>query len=189
VTLVGILDWLGLADADPGPAASESDAVRRIASALANMDPGRARYVATFAYLLGRVANADHVLTEDERRAMTAILADEAGLDPGLAEVVVAVAGDESLRRRGTDDFQVAQEFAGLASDEQKLALLRCLFAVSASDEAVVTSEDNEVRRIAVQLKISHDAFVTARAAVRDKLAVLRPGAGIRPATEGGGER
>jgi uncharacterized tellurite resistance protein B-like protein len=179
---MGILDWLGLASADTRPAASESDAVRRIASALASMDPERARYVATFAYLLGRVANADHVITDDERRAMTAIVADEGGLEPTQAELVVAVAGDESLRRRGTDDFQVAREFAELATDDQKLALLRCLFAVSASDEAVVTSEDNEVRRIAVQLKITHDAFVAARAAVRDKLAVLRPGAGIRPA-------
>ena len=179
---MGILDWLIRAGTDAAPATSDSEAVRRIASALASMDPARARYVATFAYLLGRIANADHVVTDEERRAMTAIVASEGGLEPEQAQLVAGIAGDESLRRRGTDDFQVAQEFAALATDEQKLALLRCLFAVSASDEAVVTSEDNEVRRIAVQLKISHEAFVAARTAVRDKLAVLRPGAGIRPA-------
>jgi len=182
---MGILDWLGLASADTQPATSESDAVRRIAGALANMEPESARYVATFAYLLGRIANADHVVTDDERHAMTAIVGAEAGLDPAQAELVEDIAGDESLKRRGTDDFQVAQEFAGLATEDQKLALLRCLFAVSASDDAVVTSEDNEVRRISVQLKISHEAFVAARTAVRDKLAVLRPGAGIRPALPG----
>jgi uncharacterized tellurite resistance protein B-like protein len=186
---MGILDWLGLAGAARTSPASGSEAVQRIAGALAHMDPARARYLATFAYLLGRVANADHVVTDDERQAMAVIVASEGGLDPDQARLVAGIAGDDSLRRRGTDDFQVAQEFAELATEEQKLALLRCLFAVSASDEAVVTSEDNEVRRIAVQLKVAHDAFVAARAAVRDKLAVLRPGAGIRPATEGGGER
>jgi uncharacterized tellurite resistance protein B-like protein len=178
---MGVLDWLGIGKPDADPSGSDSSAVRRIAGALANMDPARARYLATFAYLLGRIANADHVVTDDEHRAMRTIVAEEGGLDDEQAGVVASLAGDESLARRGTDDFQVAQEFAELASEEQKVALLRCLFAVSASDEAVVTSEDNEVRRIAVQLKIPHDAFVAARAAVRDKLAVLRPGGGIRP--------
>lgn len=179
---MGILDWLGLGGARADQAGTRSEAVRRIADALAHMDPVRARHLATFAYLLGRIANADHVVTADERSTMRAIVAAEGGLDADQADLVVTLAGDESMRRRGTDDFEVAQEFAELASGEQKLALLRCLFAVSASDEAVVTSEDNEVRRIAVQLKIPHDAFVAARDAVRDKLAVLRPGGGIRPA-------
>lgn len=180
---MGILDWLGLSTGgDAAPAASQSEAVRRIAGALVAMDPVRARYLATFAYLLGRVANADHVVTDDERLAMRRIVANEGGLDAEQADLVVAVAGDASLRHRGTDDFQVTREFSELATTEQRLALLRCLFAVSASDDAVVTSEDNEVRRIALQLKIPHDEFVAARSAVRDQLAVLRPGAGIRPA-------
>ncbi len=48
------------------------------------------------------------------------------------------------------------------------------LFAVSASDDSVVTAEDNEIRRITQELKIPHAEFVAARAAVRDRLAVLR---------------
>lgn len=178
---MSILDWLGLGGGAAAPADTESEAVRRIASALATMEPSRARYLATFAYLLGRVANADHTVGDDERRAIARIVGGEGQLAPDQADMVAELAASESFLRRGTDDFLVVQEFAELTTDEQRVALLRCLFAVSASDQAVVTAEDNEVRRIAVQLKVPHETFIAARTAVREKLAVLRPGGGIRP--------
>ena len=87
---------------------------------------------------------------------------------------------------RGTEDFRVSQEFRELATEPQKVALLRCLFAVSAADAAIVTAEDNEIRRISMELKVPYEDFISARAAVRDKLAVLRPGAGIQPAKSEG---
>ena len=188
---MSILDWLGLGTAGVPSAATQSEAVRRIAAALASMEPARARYLATFAYLLGRVANADHAVGDEERRAMARIVCEEGQLTDEQAAIVSELAAVESFARRGTDDFQVAREFAGIASQEQRLALLRCLFAVSASDHAVVTAEDNEIRNIAVQLKITHEDFIAARSAIREKLAVLKPGGGIRPggarSQDGGG--
>ena len=94
--------------------------------------------------------------------------------DDDQAMAVVGLAQQLSLAHRGTEDFRVAQEFAAVATEADKRALLRCLFALSASDDTVVTAEDNEIRRITQELKIPHAEFVAARAAVRDRLAVLK---------------
>ena len=56
----------------------------------------------------------------------------------------------------GTPNFLVAREFSELASYDQELALMRCLFAVSATDEAISTAEESEIHRIANELRIDH---------------------------------
>ena len=160
---------------------SEVEAVRRIADGLDHLDPLRARYLAAFAYLLGRVAGADRRITEIETQAMERIVRELGGLTEAQAVVVVQIAKTETLLFGGTEDFRVAQEFRELASTEEKLALMRCLFAVSAADDSVDHAEDNEIRRISIELRVPHEEFVAARAAVRDKLAVLRPDPGQGP--------
>lgn len=173
---MSILEWLGLsAPEEDGP--ERTEVVQRISVALASVPPDRARVLAAFAYLLGRVAHADHALNDDEIAAMERQVIEVGQVPPQEARAVVAIAGTQSQRFRGTEDFPVAQEFRAVATDEEKLALLRCLFAVSAADEDVVTAEDNEIRRISQELKIPHEEFVKARVTVRDRLAVLKRGA------------
>lgn len=170
---MGVLEWLGF-----GRAVEEeterTEVVARIGAALATLPRERARVLAAFAYLLGRVAHADHDLTPEETASMQAILIEFGNLTVDQATAVVALAQHDSLRHRGTEDFRVAQEFAGIASEDEKQALVRCLFALSASDEDVVVAEDNEIRRITQELKIPHADFVKARETVRDRLAVLK---------------
>jgi uncharacterized tellurite resistance protein B-like protein len=172
---MGILDWFGAGGSGgASPEETRTDAVQRIAARLAALPPDRARFVAAFAYLLGRVAHADHELTEEETAAMRRLVAHESGLPESDAALVVDIAAHESLIFGGTEDFRVTREFDEISTPEQKLRLVRCLFAVSAADRAVVTKEDNEIRRIALSLKVSHGDFVAARAAVREHLAVLK---------------
>jgi uncharacterized tellurite resistance protein B-like protein len=171
---MGWLEWLW-----PGGAAADEDGTRtevvaRIAERLQSLGPERARFVAAFAYHLGRIAHADHELSDAERAMMRTILEKESGLPPDQVAVVVDLVAHESLVFRGTEDYRVMREFDEVATPEQKVALVRCLFALSAADERVVTKEDNEIRRIALALKVPHDDFVAARASVRDHLAVLR---------------
>ena len=68
----------------------------------------------------------------------------------------------------------MTREFNRLATREDKLALLRCLFAVSASDDSVSVEEDNEIRRISSELRLTHQEFIAIRSEFRDKLSVLR---------------
>lgn len=171
---VGWRDWINLERPDMAVADTRTDVVQRIAAALDGLPPDRARYVAAFAYHLGRIAHADHQLTDVERDAIASLLARESGLPPAQVEVIVAMVVHESLIFRGTEDYRVAREFNEVATYEDKIALIRCLFSLSAADSNVVVHEDSEIRRIAITLKVDDADFIAARAAVREYLAVLR---------------
>jgi uncharacterized tellurite resistance protein B-like protein len=163
--------WLGLSDEDDESAAS---GLREIEQALEGLDPAAARFVACFAYILGRVARADHHVSDEESAEMERIIAGRAHLTPEQARLAVRIATSHGLRHGGTEDFLVTREFAGLATRDQRLALLDCLFALSSTDESIVVLEDNEIRRIASELKLEHADFIQARGDYLQHLKVLR---------------
>ncbi|MFQ5671151.1 MAG: TerB family tellurite resistance protein [Acidobacteriota bacterium] len=153
---------------------AQADAIRSITEALDRMDPERARFIASFAYILGRVAHADRGISEEETRVMERIVSERGALPEEQAILVVQIAKTQNLLFGGTENFIVTREFNRLATREQKLAMLDCLFSVSAADGSVSTREDNEVRIIADELKLDHSDFIAARSAYRDYLAVLK---------------
>ena len=105
---------------------------------------------------------------------MERIVMEQGGLPEEQAAIVVQIAKTQNLLFGGTEDFLVTREFDRIASHEQKLTLLACLFAVSAADNSISTIEDNEIRRIAVEMKIDHPDFIAARLRHRDQLASLK---------------
>jgi uncharacterized tellurite resistance protein B-like protein len=141
------------------------DSLGEIERALTELDPRDARYLACFAYLLHRVARADHEISAEESALIEALVASRGGLAPDRAALVVRIARTENLRHGGTEDFIVTRELASLATREQKLAMLDCLFAVSATDQSIRTVEDNEIRRIASELRLDHGDYIEVRAA------------------------
>ena len=120
----------------------ETETVRKIVDALEGMDSQKARYVAAFAYLLSRVANADRNISQEETRAMERIVMERGGLPEEQAILVVQMAKTQNRLFGGTENFLVTQEFNEIASREQKLALLDCLYAVSAADNSISTKEE-----------------------------------------------
>jgi uncharacterized tellurite resistance protein B-like protein len=84
--------------------------------------------------------------------------------------VVVQLAKTSNLLFGGSANFLVARQFAELASYEQKLALIRCLFAVSATDDAISMAEEGEIHRIANELRIEQTDLVALRVAHRRHL-------------------
>jgi len=168
-----LLTWIGVDER-----AAEPGVLDRTAAALDRLEPGRARYVAAFAYLLARVANVDSRVTPDEMDLMHRLVQREADVPDEEAAAIVDLALGDAFRFAGTHNIEVTSEFIALSTPAQRLALLRCLFAVSAADDSVGTAEDNEIRRITRELKIEHADFIRARAEVREHLAVLK---GNRP--------
>jgi uncharacterized tellurite resistance protein B-like protein len=156
---------------------SDTDTMRRITSALEEMEPERARFIAAFAATLSRVANADLDISEAETRAMEKIIMERGHLPEELAILVVQIAKSQSRLFGGTEDYVVTREFARISTRDQRLALLDCLFAISAADDEVSTAEDNAIRIIAEEFKLDHSEFIAARSAYRDYLAVLKNGA------------
>ena len=164
---MSLLKWFGLAKDDETPV----DSLGEIERALTELEPQEARYLACFAYILHRVARADHDISDEESALIERLLAARGGLSPERASLVVRIAREEHLRHGGTEDFIVTREFAAVASREQKLALLDCLFGVSAIDRSIRTVEDNEIRRIASELKLDHSDYIAVRAAHVEHLA------------------
>lgn len=172
---MGLLQRLfGVDEAAERAGGDETDTLRRITRALEEMEPERARFIAAFAATLSRVANADLHISEAETRTMEQIVMERAGLPEEQAILVVQIAKTQSRLFGGTENYVVTREFARLATREQRLALLDCLFAVSAADDEVSTAEDNEIRVIAEEFKLDHGEFIAARSAYRDYLAVLK---------------
>jgi uncharacterized tellurite resistance protein B-like protein len=153
--------WLGL----DKPDAPEIAPLRETLDALEHLEPERARYLAGFAYLLGRVAHADQHVSVEETDTMAALVMGEGGLTREQAALVVQLAKRSNLLFGGTANFLVAREFSTHATYEQKLALLRCLFAVSTTDAAISTAEEGEIHRIATELRIDHPDLVKLRVA------------------------
>jgi uncharacterized tellurite resistance protein B-like protein len=168
---VSLLRWFGLTGQDDTP---EVDSLAAIEQALEHLEPQQARFLAGFAYILSRVAGADHEITADESAMMGRLVAEHGNLPAEQAALVVQIARTQTQRHRGTEDFIVTRAFAAIATREQKLALLDCLFAVSSSDRSILTLEDNEIRRIASELNLEHQDFIRVRGAYTHNLEVLK---------------
>jgi uncharacterized tellurite resistance protein B-like protein len=158
--------WLGVKPSDQ----PESAPLRETLEALDHLEPERARYLAAFAYLLGRVAHADQHVSPDETRAMEALVREEGQIAEEQAMVVVQLAKTSNLLFGGTANYLVAREFATLATYQQKLSLMRCLFAVSATDASISLTEESEIHRIANELRIDHPDLVKLRVAHQQHL-------------------
>ena len=157
---------------ESGVAKPETETVRKIVEALDALDPNQARYMAAYAFLLGRVANADHHISAEETQQMERIVMQQGGLPEEQAVLVVHMAKTQNQLFGGTENFLVAREFAKIANRDQKICVLRSLFAVSAADSSISTAEDNQISQIARELGLSHDEFIAVRLEHRDDLAV-----------------
>jgi uncharacterized tellurite resistance protein B-like protein len=159
--LKSIRSWLGLDSAETQDIAP----LRETLDALDHLEPERARYLAAFAYLLGRIAHADHVVSAGETSAMETLVREQGQLSIEQAMVVVQLAKTSNRLFGGTANFLIAREFSTLATYDQKLALMRCLFAVSSTDQAISTAEEGELYRIAKELLIDPPDLLALRLA------------------------
>jgi len=154
--------------------ASETETVRKITRALDRLEPERARFIAAFAYLLGRVARADLNISPEETQTMERIIMEQGGLPEEQSVIVVQIAKAQNILFGGTENYLVSREFKEMSGYAERMALLDCLFAVAAADESVSTIEDNEISQIADELRIEHRDFISIRSKYRDYLEVLK---------------
>jgi uncharacterized tellurite resistance protein B-like protein len=162
--LTSLRAWLGL---DQTADAGDHTALHELIAALEQIAPARARQLARFAYLLGRVAHADSNVSSEEQRAMEALLIEEGALDAEHAALVARLSKSSNLLFGGTADFIVAHDYSQAASYDEKLALARCLFAVASSDERISMAEETEIHRITTQLRIEPGDLKNLRLANR----------------------
>jgi uncharacterized tellurite resistance protein B-like protein len=162
--------WLGIFGDTP----DADNSLGAIEAALAGLGTERARHLACFAYILTRPARADHEVSDGEAARMREIVMREAGISESEAAAIVRVARDAARTSGGTEDFLITREFERRATREEKLHLLDCLFEISAADAAILTIEDNEIRRVASELKLDHPDFIDVRRKHLEHLEVLK---------------
>lgn len=157
----------------PSPATSSADTetVRKIAAELDGLDPKKARYIAAFAYMLSRVARADLQISGEELLKMEQLVQEKGGLEEAQAVMVVQMAKAQSILFGGVENFLVTREFDKIATREQKIALLHCLFGVSAADRSISSAEDTTIRTIADELHLDHADFIAVKSAYGNLLA------------------
>lgn len=166
---------LGLEKKAPEPSGpAETETVRKIAGRLERMDPDKARYVAGFAYLLGRAARADMHISEVESQMMERLIMERGHLSEQEAVLVVELAKLQSRLYGATEDFLVTKEFKRLATREQLLSVLDCLYAIGSADHSISVEEDFEIRKIANELGLEHPDLIAIRSRYRDHLSFLK---------------
>ena len=170
---MSILQWFRSARAPS--AHGDTETVRRIVSELEKLDPQRARFLAAFAYVLSRVANADQNISEVETAKMVGLVGAAGQLSEAEAVLVVEIAKNQNRLFGGTENFLVTREFREIASEQERRQLLDSLFAVSAADEAISAEEEAQIAQIAGELGFSHAEYVRARLGYSGKRTVLRP--------------
>ncbi len=173
---MSLMKLLGLTgEAPPAPAPDEDpETMRRIVAELDEMDENLARYLAAFAYILGRVAHADSSFSDLETEKMHEIVHDLGHLTEAQTVLVVEIAKNQVKLFGSTENFLVVRQFKGMATPEQCVELIDCVFAVSAADESITVLEEGQAGQIAKELGLSHDDFVAARLTYKEHLETLK---------------
>ncbi|HKG56453.1 MAG TPA: TerB family tellurite resistance protein [Candidatus Limnocylindrales bacterium] len=148
--------------------------VRRIVARLEALPPEQARYLASFAYVMSRAAQADLDISDAETRVMEQSLVELGGLDEAQAVLVVEMAKLQARMQGATEDFLVTREFARMATEQQKLALLRCCFAVGAADDSISADEASIVNEIARELDVTREQLNAVREEFVERLSAIQ---------------
>jgi uncharacterized tellurite resistance protein B-like protein len=157
-----------------GDADSDTDTVRRIARELGAMDAGRARWLAAFAYILGRAAHADQHVSAEETQKMEHTVARWGGLTPAQSALVVQIAQSQSSLFGATQDFVVTRLFKEMSSAAEREELLHCLFAVTAADDSITSPEEALLRQIAAELGLSDRDYLAVRSHYNHQRSVMK---------------
>lgn len=172
---MSILKILGFGKKKEKREVGDTETVRKVVSELEGLDPEKARFVAAFAYILGRVAHADLEISREETDTMEELVMKLGNLPEAQAVLVVEIARNQNRLFGGTESYLVTREFKQISSHRQRLELLDCLFAVSSADDSISSEEEAQIRQIASELGFSHRRYIDARSAYSNKREVLKP--------------
>lgn len=162
-------------DAEPLPgSAAETATARRIVARLEALPPAEARYLACFAYVMSRAAQADLDISDEETALMERFAVEHGGLDDAQAVLVVQMAKLQARAHGQTEDFVVTREFRDISTHEQRIAVLRCCFAIGAEDGTITAEEAAVVNEIARELDVDREDVNRVRAEFHDQLSAVQ---------------
>ena len=162
------------AAAAPVGSAAETATVRQIVSRLETLPPNEARYLACFAYVMSRAAQADLTVSDEETAIMERFAAEFGGLDESQAVLVVGMAKLSAVAYGATEDYVVTREFKKISTMAQRIQLLRCCFAISATDGTINAEEASLVNEIANELDVERADLNVVRDEFHEQLSSVQ---------------
>ncbi|MBW2241164.1 MAG: TerB family tellurite resistance protein [Deltaproteobacteria bacterium] len=174
---MSLLRFLGIAGQDEDSGTAETSTVRAIAARLERLDAETSRFLAGFAYVLARAANADLEIAAEEADEMRRVVHELAELGSEEADLVVEIAKSQARLLGGTENYVVTREFRKHSTREQRVKLLACLYAVAAADGTISGEESGEIRAIAEELGFTRAEANGYRSQYREQLSLLRKAA------------
>lgn len=154
--------------------AAETATARRIVARLEALPPDEARFLACFAYVMSRAANADFDISPEETALMERFAVEHGGLDNAQAVLVVEMAKLQARVNGGTEDFVVTREFRSISTPAQRLDLVRCCFAIAAADGTISAPEAATVNEIAHELDLELNDVNAVRAEFHDQMSAVQ---------------
>ncbi len=167
--------------------AGDTATVRRIVAKLEEMPPDQARLVASAAYTLARSAHADLEISAEETAVIERELQTNGALDEPTAVLVAEMAKLQAKTLGGTEDYVVTREFAAIASEQQRIDVLRACFAVGAASGSISAEESAAVNQIASELKLDAEVVRSIRAEFHERLSAVHEVRRLAGGSDGSG--
>jgi uncharacterized membrane protein YebE (DUF533 family) len=152
----------------------ETATVRRIVARLEELPPERARLIASAAYTLARAAHADLHISDEETAVIERELQAHGAIDEATAVLVTEMAKLQARTVGGTEDYVVTREFASVATEAQRMDVLRACFAVGAASGTISAEESAAVNQIGKELALDADIVNAIRAEFHDRLSSVQ---------------
>ncbi|MCY4643087.1 MAG: TerB family tellurite resistance protein [Bacteriovoracales bacterium] len=129
--------------------------------------------IACLSGLLARLAFVDLDITEEESHSMVKAVTKMTSYSETVAKKIVLIAQEEINELVDHENHLYTRPLNKILSKEQKENTLKLLFQVAAADGKVENLESEEIRRIAKELRLSHEQFVQAKLTVRGQIEAL----------------
>ncbi len=153
---------------------TDTAALRRIVAQLQELPAEERKFIAGFAYVLGRVANADMTIAPEEVSQMERVVKAIGGLPEAQAVLVVQIALNHAMLYGGTDDYVITREVSRTATREQLERLLRAAFTVGAADQTINAEESAELDEIGAELGFTDAEVRAMRAEFKESFSAVR---------------
>jgi tellurite resistance protein len=95
-------------------------------------------------------------------------------LDEPTAILVTEMAKLQANTVGGAEDYSVTREFTALATEQQRMDVLRACFAVGAASGSISAEESATLNQIANELKLDTAVISAIRAEFHDRLTSVR---------------
>ena len=125
------------------------------------IDPTRREFVALFGALVQRVVEADGRIHPSEMESLRSALSTRFGLSEAEVEYVLALIARRAAE--GADRQRLCSEFNRVSDAEERMDLVRALFAAARADGEITSAEEMEARLISNYLWVETQEYVRLR--------------------------